>query len=364
MNVGGTELNAFRTAQRLDRDAFDLHVVCFRDEGPLSEAYPRIGIPVTRIPLRDLHSASTLASGSRFVSFLERNRIKLVHSHDIYSNIFAVPWARIGGTRVIASRRWWHSLHNRRFTTANAFACRFAHRVLANSSSVAESVHEMDRIPKRRITVIPNFADDDAFAPIEPERRLRERCQLGIEPHHFLIGCVARLVPVKDHATLLQGFAAHVASRPESRLLIVGGGRLRPQLEALSSSLGLGGSAVFSGEWLPGFNVHQLFDLSILTSLSEGFPNSIVEAMAARRPVVATSVGGNADAVIDGETGLLIQAGDSSALAASLNRLVEEPSLRRRYAEAGFAKAWKQYRAEPAIASLEQMYRQVATGIS
>ena len=359
MDIGGTELNALRTAERLDRQAFDLRVVCFRDGGPLSDRYRRIGIPVTRIPVTNLHSAGTLASGAGFVSFLGRNRIQLVHSHDIYSNIFAVPWARIAGARVIASRRWWHSLHNRRFKTANSLAFRFAHRVLANSSSVAESVHEMDHVPKRRITVIPNFADDHAFVAMEPERRLGERSKLGIEPHHFLIGCVARLVPVKDHATLLQGFAAHVASHRESRLLLVGDGRLRSELEALSSSLALGNAVVFAGEWLPDFNVHQLFDASILTSVSEGLPNAIVEAMAARRAVVATSVGGNADAVIDGETGLLIQPGDSSAVAAALNRLADEPSARGRYADTGFAKAWEQYRAEPAIASLERMYRHV-----
>ena len=364
MDVGGTELNAFRTAQRLDRQAFDLRVICFRDGGPLTERYRQAGIPVTRIPLRSLYSARNLASGSRLVSFLKRNRIQVVHAHDMYSNVFAVPCGRIAGARVIASRRWWHSLPNRRLKTANSLAFRFAHRVLANSSSVAESVCQMDRVPQRRVTVIPNFADDHAFEPMEPARRLAERCKLGVGSDEFLIGCVARLVPVKDHATLLRGFAAHLALHPRSRLVIVGDGPLRAQLEALSLSLGLAGSVVFSGELLPDFNVHQLFDLSILTSLSEGFPNSIVEAMAARRAVIATSVGGNADAVVDRETGLLIRPGDSSAVSAELNRLANEPGLRRELADRGFAKAWDQYRAQPTITALERMYRELALGTS
>jgi glycosyltransferase involved in cell wall biosynthesis len=364
MDVGGTELNAFRTAQRLDRHVFDVRVVCFRDGGPLTERYRQIGIPVTRIPLKGLYSAKNLSSGWRFVSFLKENRIRIVHAHDMYSNVFAVPWSRVAGARVIASRRWWHSLPNRRIQTANSLAFRFAHRVLANSASVAESVEQMDHVPQPRIAVIPNFADDHAFEPMDETRRTAERQRLGLGPDDFVIGCVARLVPVKDHVTLLHGFAAHSAKHRRSRLVIVGDGPLRGQLEGLSSSLGLGDSVLFSGEWLPDFNVHQLFDLSILTSLSEGFPNAVVEAMAARRPVIATSVGGTPDALTDAETGLLIPPGDSRAVETALNRLVEEPRLRREYADGAFAKAWERHRAQPAIASLEFLYRQLAGGHS
>ena len=103
-------------------------------------------------------------------------------------------------------------------------------------------------------------------------------------------------------------------------------------------------------------NYHQLFDISVLASRSEGFPNSLVEAMAAGRPVVATAVGGNLDAVIDGETGSLVPAGDVAALAAALKRLAESSSLRGRFGTAGLARARSEYRAERVIASLERMY--------
>lgn len=103
-------------------------------------------------------------------------------------------------------------------------------------------------------------------------------------------------------------------------------------------------------------NYHHLFDISVLASQSEGFPNTLVEAMAAGRPVVATAVGGNRDAVVDGETGRLVPVGDAAALASALQELSDSPQLRARFGAAGLARARAEYRAERVMAGLESMY--------
>ena len=111
MDLGGTELNAARTAERLDHDRFDVTVVSLADKGPLLQRYASAGIPVERFPITSLYNRTALREGLRLYRFLRANRIEILHCHDMYSNIFAAPWARLARVpMVIASRRWWHSL--------------------------------------------------------------------------------------------------------------------------------------------------------------------------------------------------------------------------------------------------------------
>jgi glycosyltransferase involved in cell wall biosynthesis len=171
-----------------------------------------------------------------------------------------------------------------------------------------------------------------------------------------VVGCVARLVPVKDHATLVEAFAIVRAEHPELHLVLVGDGECRRELEAQVERLGLTGAVTFTGELRGGGNHHRAFDISALTSLSEGFPNSLVEAMAAGVPVVATAVGGSVDAVAEGETGFLVPPRNAGALALALRRLAEDPALRATFGSAARERARTMYGAAPALRALQSMY--------
>jgi glycosyltransferase involved in cell wall biosynthesis len=357
MGLGGTELNAVRTAERLDRARFDLRVVCIGADGPLSDRYRAMGVPVVRIELRSMYGPTMLSAGLRFVRYLRDEHIQIVHAHDMYSNVFATVWARVAGTPVvIASRRWWHSLPNRKLRLGNAAAFRMAGAVLANSPQVARSVLETTHLPPGRVWTVTNFADDDAFLPVTPEARLRQRRAWEISDDALVVGCVARLVPVKDHATLVDAFAQVRAEHPNVHLVLIGDGECRSRLEGQVARLGLSGAVTFTGELRGGGNHHRAFDISALTSLSEGFPNSLVEAMAAGIPVVATAAGGNVDAVADGVTGFLVPPGNAGDLALALRRLVESTTLREAFGTAGRDRARSMYRAAPALLALQSMY--------
>ena len=116
MRVGGAELNALRTAERLDRSRFDVSVARLSDGGPLADRYAAAGIPIFPFPIANLFGARAIREGARFARFLSARRIDVVHSHDMYDNVFATLWARVAGAPVvIASRRWWHSLPERRY---------------------------------------------------------------------------------------------------------------------------------------------------------------------------------------------------------------------------------------------------------
>ena len=363
MRVGGTELNAVRTAERLDRKRFDLRVVCLDEEGPLAERYRSIPIPVVTLPLRSLYGRSMFSSGRRFARYLRDERVQIVHAHDMYTNIFATPWALLARTPVIiTSRRWWHSLPNRKLQLGNRAAFRLSDAVLANSAQVARSVEEREGVPSNRIWQVTNFVDDGAFTPLTGEQRASTRVGWGSPDGALVAGCVARLVPVKDHGTLLNAFALVRQTCPSAHLVLIGDGERRGELEALATRLQVKQAVSFVGELRDDANYHRMFDVSVLCSLSEGFPNSLVEAMAAGVPIVATRVGGILDAVTEGENGLLVPTESPKELAAALGRLMGNAALCETMGAAGRTRAEARYQASSAVNSLETMYERLLAG--
>jgi glycosyltransferase involved in cell wall biosynthesis len=357
MRLGGTELNAVRTAERLSRERVELRVVCLSEDGPLTERYQSIGVPVVNFPISSLYGTSMLRSGVRFARYLQEVRAEIVHSHDVYSNIFVATWARFGGVRtIIASRRWWNSLPNWKLRLGTRFAFFRADAVLANSPQVAQTVIR-DGVASSKIRTISNFVDDDAFEQITEPERSRRRERWGAPLRAVVIGCVARFDPVKDHAGLVRAFAMLRTRHPDVFLVLTGDGETRVKVESLVKELGVADAVHFTGE-LRGHDLHQGFDISALASMSEGFPNTLIEAMAAGNPVVATAVGGTVDAVAENETGMLVPPGEPVAMAAAMMRLVEDAQLRVRLGMEGRRRAMERYTADQVIRAVQAMYEQ------
>jgi glycosyltransferase involved in cell wall biosynthesis len=357
MDIGGTELNAVRTAERLDPSRFALSIVSLCDHGPLLARYRDRGIPVLCLPLHRLHGSHAVRQAVRLVRFLTRERVDIVHSHDVYNNVFSTLCSRLSRRPVvIASRRWLDEVPRSSLRTANRVAYRFADCVLTNSESIAELVVARERVRRSRVAVVPNFVDDQAFVPPPPEERARFLFELGVPTDSFVVGCVASLRPVKNHELLLHAIANLRARWPALHLVLVGEGDARPSLEARARQLGLAGVVHFAGLRPNEPNLHHLFDLSVLSSRSEALPNSLVEAMAAGRPVVATRVGGVADVVRDGETGLLVAPGDVDAFGRAIESLLRDPELRSKYGRAARERAKTTFQARRVIPMLESLY--------
>ncbi|MCL4865565.1 MAG: glycosyltransferase, partial [Gemmatimonadales bacterium] len=176
-----------------------------------------------------------------------------------------------------------------------------------------------------------------------------------------VVGVVASLSPIKDHATLLTAVALLARTHPNVHLILVGADAgSRADLEAQSAALGIDARTRFAGLRPSQPSPHHVFDISVLSSRSEGLPNSILEAMAAARPVVATAVGAVADAVVHEETGLLVPPGDPPAMAAALARLLDAPELGAAFGHAGRARARDRYSAAAAMGRLVDLYRTMA----
>jgi glycosyltransferase involved in cell wall biosynthesis len=355
LGMGGTEMNAVRVAEHFDPREIQLSVACFRDDGPLCARFEAAGIPVDVFPVRSLYGYSMLREGRRFASFLRRERADVVHAHDRYANIFATTWARLAGTPAIIASKRWGSI-GRAHGVGNRIAYRLAHRVLANSSAVGASLVVQDGVPQQKIIVIPNFVDDEAFCAPPESWRQALSAELSLPADALVVGIVANLRAIKDHHTLLDAVARLRARHPTLVLVIVGSGPEERALERQIAELGIASMVRIAGARPNLPNPHHLFDVSVLSSLSEGFPNSIVEAMAAGRPVVATKVGGVVDAVESGHTGLLVPPRDAPALAAAIDRLLGDADLRKTMGRAGQAIARSRFAASVVAPSVARLY--------
>lgn len=356
-DIGGTELNAVRTLEALDRRRFQATVFHFHETGPLRARYEALGIPLVHLPIGPLYTPRTAVQGVRLSWLLRRQRIEVVHTHDLYTNIFAAPWGRFAGCRVIASRRWLDEAPRAGLLPLNRWSYRFAHRIVANSGLTARLLVEEERVPATRVVELPNFLEEQAFCHVGAAVRGARRSSWGVPADAFVVGTVARLVPVKNQATLLRALP-YVAANVH--LVLVGAGPSRPKLEDLARDLNVGSRVHFTGQLVEPINLHQFFDVSVLCSRSESSPNSVIEALAAGCPVIATPVGGIPEVIADRHTGLLVPVDEPQALAASVEELRRDAELRRRVSAAGLAHVRTRYHQSVVIGQLEALYQDLA----
>jgi glycosyltransferase involved in cell wall biosynthesis len=356
-DIGGTELNAVRTVEALDRRRFEVTVFHLHETGPLRARYEALGLQLLHLPIGPLYSPRTALQGVRLLRLLRREGIEVVHTHDLYTNIFAAPWARLAGCRVIASRRWFDATPRAGLIPLNRWSYRYAHRVVANSALGVKLLTDKERVPAERVLELPNFLEERAFSHVPVEvRRTRQR-NWGIPQGAFVIGTVARLAPVKNHAMALRALQ-HLEE--DVHLVLIGAGPSRRELEDLARELHVDRRVHFTGQLVEAENLHQFFDVSVLCSRSEGFPNVVIEALAAGCPVVATPVGGVPEVILDRQTGLLVPVDQPEALAASVRELRRDAALRGRLSEAGAACARNRYHQTIVIAQLEALYQDLA----
>jgi L-malate glycosyltransferase len=357
MSIGGTELNAVRTADLLLKLGLPLKVVCLGGPGPLTSRYESMGVVPEYCFLPNLYGGHALRSASRLVAMMRRSRVDIVHCHDLYSNMFAAPLGRVAGASVVTSRRWLAGPDSRTKRLANRMAYRISQAVVANSPRIARHLLEEERLPSGKVHVVENFIEREAaIAPpmswIEEQKRL-----LGLPTDRVIVGLVGSMRPVKNHRLLLEASARLLASSPEFHIVFVGADYgCQADLELLATARGLSKRVHFVGVRPSRPLPQHLFDITVLTSHSEGFPNAILEGMAAGNPVVSTSVGGVPDVVVHNETGFLVSPGDVQEFADALRRLIQDRQLRRQFGEAGRRRASGHFSSETAIDKLSRLY--------
>ncbi|MCP4570869.1 MAG: glycosyltransferase [bacterium] len=340
---GGTELQLSGLIERLDRARVRPHLCTLRPSPPelTPPDCPHLALDVPR-----LLAPGGLRAAWGLRRWLRDHRIQVVQTFFQDATVFGGTAARLAGTPVrLASFRdlgFWrtHSqerLMRRIYPLLTSF--------LANSQVVKESFVDHDGLDPGAVTVIPNGVDGERLPWVD---------HTGPTTDIGLVGNLNRRV---KRADLFVRAASLVArEHPEVRWHVIGDGGLRPGLEAMAAECGLGERIVFVGRIEDVTEYLGRLQVGVLCSDSEGFSNALLEYLFRGCTAVATDVGGNAEALRHGETGLLTPVGDAEALAAALGRLVVDTELRRRLAAAARADAAARFSWESCVAAHTDYY--------
>lgn len=306
-----------------------------------------------------------IAAGQAAGKFAKKSGAQLLHGHGLrYAPLFAAAAVASGLPLVVSL----HNLVPSDLTGLQKAAARTAlsraGAVIAVSRAVAQSAAGVVTDPARIVT-IPNGIDTSRFA-VSPEerseRRHARRATLSLGPSLTLIVCLSRLSPEKDVTNLIEAFALLASEFPDARMCIAGEGRLKKTLEWHVNLLGLAGRVFLPGV-VPRDEISDLLfaaDVFALSSREEGLSLAVLEAMAARLPVVATNVGGLPEAIEAGVTGLLAPPRFPETFAQALRELLSDPAKMRRMGDAGVSRVMERFTDRAMIASTFALYRQIA----
>jgi glycosyltransferase involved in cell wall biosynthesis len=274
-------------------------------------------------------NATDLTAFRPLATFLRRERVDVLHSHKIGSNLWGTFLGRLCRVPVIVAHEHTWSYEGQRWRKLldGHFIGRFATRFVAVSSADRQRMIDLEGVPAEKALVVPT-----AFIPRAREREGNLRAELGIPADAPVAGTVAVLRPQKALDMLIEAFAGVRRGLPEARLVIVGDGPSRQALEACARMAGVGDAVTFTGVRSDLATVLDGLDVAVMSSDFEGLPLFVFECMAHEAPLLATAVGGIPDVVVDGETGVLVPPRDPSALGEALDRLLRDPAERRRLA--------------------------------
>ena len=361
---GGTERQFVRLVRNLDQSRYDIRVGCLQRRGPLLAEVESLGIPITEFPINSLYNFRTARLFIRLVRFLRRERIDILHAFDFYTDVFAVLAARIAGVPVVlASRRELLDLRSPWQRRAVRFACQLATGVVVNSRAAGADLLDSGTSEGKRVHLIPNCIDFLRFLPSMPRNEVRST--LGIGADSPLIGTLCNFRAEKNLEMFLLACRQVRLAFPESRFVLIGDGPEREKLQKLTDELGLSDVARFLGDRRDVANLLGALDLFVLTSRTESFPNSILEAMSVGCPSVATLVGGVPELVREGENGFLVPPGDEGALAKRIIELLDDPKRRQAMGRAGCLRVEREFLASQVCRRLEDLYsRMLADGQS
>lgn len=322
LEKGGTENQVITLLRHLHRKTHLCHVFALEPGGSLQGILDDLGVSVYSGDLNDTDFYRApwklLLCQLKLISVLRRIRPQVVHSFlplatamgALAGRVTNVP-SIITGRRALATHQERHAI----LKPLDRFANALSHRVTVNSKAVWEDTIRRDHIDPLKLTLIYNGVNSEPFESARTQRTAVRR-QLGLKDHEPVIIAVANLIPYKGHADLIRAAKQVIEIIPESRFLLVGEDRgILKDLENQVKAMGISERVMFLGQRNDIPQLLAACDLSVLASHEEGFSNVVLESMVAGLPVIATDVGGNREAVLDGVTGWLVPPGDPAAMA-------------------------------------------------
>lgn len=353
LDQAGAEKQLSLLARGLDPEWFDIHVCVLTRTGPLAAELEAAGIPPWPIEKRWKLDPFALR---RLVQLILRLKPDLVHTWLFAGNSYGRAAAvRAGVPSIVATERcvdpWkvWHEF------AIDRYLARHTAKIVVNSFGVRD-FYVAHGLPAEKFVLIPNGV---GAAP--PSSRTREEwlTQLGLPPSTRLIGAVGRLWPQKRIKDLIWITELLKNVRDDLHLLIVGDGPQRARLERYSHVINIEDRVHFLGHRGDVSEMMPHFDVLLLASGFEGLPNSVMEAMAAGVPVVATDIPGNRDLVVENVTGFLVPKGDRGEFASRVQQILNDRELAQRLGESGKQRIAEHFSIEKMVRSHAELYREL-----
>ena len=357
--IGGTERQVVNLVRGLDPCRFDLQMGCLRRCGPFLKELETRRVPVSEYRVNSLYPHRSFRQQLRLAGHLRNQQFRIVHTYDLYPNVFAIPAARVAGVPVIvASIGETGDLSTPMQRRVQRAICRLADMVVVNAEAIRDRLIA-DGYRPDTLVVIHNGIDLSRFQRKGSAGRLRH--ELGLPSGAPLVGVLSRLIRLKGIEYFLEAVALVASRVPEARFLVIGDSQLgdegyRQELERYAVRLGLGQRVLFTGFRLDAPEILSELAVSVLPSLSEGLSNTLLESMAAGVPVVATKVGGNPEAVEDDLVGLLVPPRDPVALARAICRILGDAKLAARYGQAGHQRVVERFSIDQLVRNTERLY--------
>jgi glycosyltransferase involved in cell wall biosynthesis len=318
MGMGGADQQILILSRAMRARGHDVRIVALAPLGPMGLEAQQEGIPTESLELKR-GNLGLLPGLLRLAGMIRAWQPDILHSHMVHANLVARAVRPLARVPALVS-----TIHNiydggRLRMLAYRLSNGLVDRVTIISRLAADRYLKIRAAPRDRLQVIPNTVDTARFRPL-PHARARIRQELGLGDE-FVWLAVGRFEEAKDYPNMLNAFAAHAARRPSSRLLLVGQGSLRPMVESVMQSLGLGERVRFLGVRRDVPDIMNAADAYLLSSAWEGMPVVLLEAAAVGLPIVATRVGGVPEVVEHQKTGLLVEPDNPGSLADAMDQL-------------------------------------------
>ena len=351
LHTGGAQMALLKLLRHGDRARFAPSVAClFGGNGKTGQAIAKLGVSVTDLGMTNKARIDAFA---RLYRLIRREHPTILHTWMFHANVPGRVTGRMCGVPIVISSERLGSANDFR-KSVDRLTVSMSDRVTAVSRHAARFLIDDVGVPKHKVVVIPNGIDMNDYADLPDPAKVRDT--MGLSEDESIVLSACRLDNrQKGLDYLLDAWKSVVETNPDSRLLVAGDGPDRAALERQAARNGIADSVIFMGE-IVARDVLPAADVFVLPSLYEGMPNVVLEAMAASVPVVATSVGGTPEVVMDGETGLLVAPGDSNALARGIRRILDAPETAMRFRSASRNRIESHFALKTTVQLTESLY--------
>lgn len=355
LGVGGAEVLVDQMIRRMQKD-FRCIVAVLDEIGEIGKRLQEDGFIVEH-----LHRQPGIDRGcaTRLRQFADREGAEILHAHQCTPFFQAMLSRGLTGRRPVVFTE--HGRHfpdtpSRKRAIVNRMLLKRCDRLFGCGAAVRQALINNEGLPESRVEVIYNGVDLKALGKPTSGARESIRAEFGYSADDFVVVQVARLHELKDHQTALKAVDEARHRIPGLRLLLAGDGDQRSAIEQTIRERGLDQAVTLAGTRKDIADLLSASDVFLLSSISEGIPLTVIEAMAARRPVVSTAVGGLPELLEHGVSGMLAPSGDASSLAASLVQLYQSADLRNQMAEVAAGRAQEKFSLQGMLNSYRDVY--------